>query len=311
MKNQFLKIKKLLKPDLASWGPDPSPPLSGCRWSTPSLAFAVTWKPLPLVDAAAGLRRDVEAVAASRHHRWPSPWRGSHCHWSTPPLAVVVPWKPSPLVNTTTDRRRVVEVIIVPWKSSPHRESQPHVVSFPCRHQSDGRTGPGGGDGTLHKPPRLSSGRSPTPWARLGSARTQSCVPWPALLVCGNGEQPLDRLQQQQLRRRLDPIPLQSGLTDGVSHGDDEVGDHEWAHQVQAWLWLVGRIKKKEWMCTPDTLVDKDKRNQCVEGGRYFATSRQVHLKFLLARVLRRRYWCQPTYEADTKNHADLWYRSS
>jgi hypothetical protein len=38
-----------------------------------SLAFAVMWKPLPLVDVTAGLRRDVEAVAASRRHRWPSP----------------------------------------------------------------------------------------------------------------------------------------------------------------------------------------------------------------------------------------------
>jgi hypothetical protein len=39
----------------------------------PPLAFAVTWKPLPLVDAAAGLRRDVEAVAAGQRRNWHSP----------------------------------------------------------------------------------------------------------------------------------------------------------------------------------------------------------------------------------------------
>jgi hypothetical protein len=33
------------------------------------LAFAVMWKPLPLVDITADLRRDVEAVAAGRRHR--------------------------------------------------------------------------------------------------------------------------------------------------------------------------------------------------------------------------------------------------
>jgi hypothetical protein len=35
----------------------------------PPLAFTVTWKPLPLVDAAAGRRRAVEAVTAGQHHR--------------------------------------------------------------------------------------------------------------------------------------------------------------------------------------------------------------------------------------------------
>jgi hypothetical protein len=39
----------------------------------PPLAFAMTWKPVPLVDAAAGLRRDVEAVAADQRCHWPSP----------------------------------------------------------------------------------------------------------------------------------------------------------------------------------------------------------------------------------------------
>jgi hypothetical protein len=52
------------------------------------------WKPLPLANAAIGLRRDVEAIAAGRRaagcrrvveavtagqrHRWPSPCGGSH-----------------------------------------------------------------------------------------------------------------------------------------------------------------------------------------------------------------------------------------
>jgi hypothetical protein len=43
--------------------------LSGYRWSMPPLAFAMMWKPLSLVDAAAGLRRDMEAVAARRRRR--------------------------------------------------------------------------------------------------------------------------------------------------------------------------------------------------------------------------------------------------
>jgi hypothetical protein len=46
----------------------------------PPLAFAMMWKPLPLVDAASGRSHAVEAVAAGQHHRWPSPCGGSHHH---------------------------------------------------------------------------------------------------------------------------------------------------------------------------------------------------------------------------------------
>jgi hypothetical protein len=37
----------------------------------------MTSKPLPLVDAAAGRRRAVEAVTAGQRHRWPSLCGGS------------------------------------------------------------------------------------------------------------------------------------------------------------------------------------------------------------------------------------------
>jgi hypothetical protein len=68
MKNRFSKIKKTPEPRFRPMRPRFEPVVVMLP-----LAFAVMWKPLPLVDVAAGLRRDVEAVAAGRRHRWPSP----------------------------------------------------------------------------------------------------------------------------------------------------------------------------------------------------------------------------------------------
>jgi hypothetical protein len=56
------------------------------------------------------------------------------------PLAITMPWKPSRLVDATAGRHCVVEATATPWKPMPC-----HTMT--CRHQPDGRTKPGKGDG--------------------------------------------------------------------------------------------------------------------------------------------------------------------
>jgi hypothetical protein len=73
MKNQFSKInKKTSEPRFRPVRLRSEPAIVRLP-----LAFAVTWKSLLLVDAAAGRRRAVEAVAVGQRHCCPSPCGGS------------------------------------------------------------------------------------------------------------------------------------------------------------------------------------------------------------------------------------------